>query len=285
VLASVGLLMLVYPLTQGRENGWPAWGFVSMALSVVVLALFVRYEKYKSAKDNSPLLELSLFRVKSFFVGVGVQLTYGVVSGIFFLVWSLYMQLGLGWGPLKAGLTGIPFSVAGAVTSGLSVAVLVPRFGNRVLQLGAVVKIIGALTFIWAVHTYGTGIGPWQMALPLLIMGAGLGFIVAPITDAVLAEVPEEHAGSASGVINTTNQLGLAVGLALCSVVFFDVVDDTVPGTAAQVFSDGFSNAMWYVVAGLVVVLALIFALPRSARMKGDTVAPSEAEAKPVPVT
>ncbi|MFC5665925.1 MFS transporter [Kitasatospora misakiensis] len=260
LLASLGLLMLIYPLTHGREAGWPLWGHLTMAGSLPVFALFVAYERVKTRRDGSPLVELSLFRVKSFAAGIGVQLTFGVVTGIFFLVWTLYMQLGLGWSPLKAGATGIPFSLAVSTAAGVSVQQLVPRFGRKVLQAGALVMAAGVLVYIAEAHRYGTGIAPWQMALPLVVMGAGMGLIVAPITDAVLAEVPREHAGSASGLINTVNQVGLALGLGLVSVAFFDAVP---AGTAAgAAFVGAFEHAMWWVLGVLAVVFLLMFALP-----------------------
>ncbi|WP_344444734.1 MFS transporter [Kitasatospora nipponensis] len=263
LLVAVGLLMVLYPLTQGRESGWPLWGFVSMGLSLPVLALFVRYEQIKTRRDGSPLVELSLFRVRSFAAGVGVQLTFGLVCGIFFLVWTLYMQIGLGWSPLRAGTTGIPFSLAVSVAAGLSVQVLVPRFGRKVLQAGAVVMAVGVLLYLWEANRYGAAIHPWQMALPLVVMGAGMGLIVAPLTDAVLSEVPREHAGSASGLISTTQQLGNALGLGLVSVAFFGVVDDAPHDQAvATVFTHAFTHAMWWLVGCLAVVFLLMLALP-----------------------
>ncbi|MFB6894636.1 MFS transporter [Kitasatospora sp. NPDC056327] len=269
LLASAGLLMLIYPLTHGREAGWPLWGHLTMAGSVPVFALFVAYERVKTRRDGSPLVELSLFRVKSFAAGIGVQLTFGVVTGIFFLVWTLYMQLGLGWSPLKAGATGIPFSFAVSTAAGLSVQQLVPRFGRKVLQAGALVMAVGVLVYLAEAHRYGTGITPWQMLLPLVVMGAGMGLIVAPITDAVLADVPREHAGSASGLINTVNQVGLALGLGLVSVAFFGAVP---AGTAAgEPFVGAFQQALWWVFGVLAVVFLLMFALP--ARRGGAVVA------------
>ncbi|MER8099363.1 MFS transporter [Kitasatospora sp. NPDC094016] len=274
-LASVGLLMLIYPLTHGREAGWPLWGYLSMAGSLVVFALFVAYEKAKTRRDGSPLVELSLFRVKSFAAGIGVQLAFGVVCGIFFLVWTLYMQLGLGWSPLKAGSTGIPFSLAVSAAAGLSVQKLVPRFGRRVLQTGALVMAAGVLTYIWEADRYGTAIAPWQMALPLVVMGLGMGLIVAPITDAILAEVPRAHAGSASGLINTVQQMGNALGLALVSVAFFGAMDDVVaPEAMGTEFGGAFVHAMWWVAGALLVVFLLMFALPRR-----KAVAPAGADA------
>ncbi|MFF2044548.1 MFS transporter [Kitasatospora sp. NPDC058170] len=264
VLASAGLLMLIYPLTHGREAGWPLWGYLSMAGSLPVFVLFVVYERVKTRRDGSPLVELSLFRVKSFAAGIGVQLTFGVVSGIFFLVWTLYMQLGLGWSPLKAGTTGIPFSIAVSAAAGLSVQQLVPRFGRKVLQAGALVMAAGVLTYIWEAERYGTAIAPWQMALPLVVMGLGMGLIVAPITDAVLAEVPREHAGSASGLINTVNQVGMALGLGLVSVAFFGAMPETpAPAEVGTSFNGAFVHAMWWVLGVLVVVFLLMCALPK----------------------
>ncbi|WP_019887123.1 DHA2 family efflux MFS transporter permease subunit [Streptomyces purpureus] len=266
VLITLALLMLIYPLTRGRELGWPLWGHLCMAGSVLVFAAFVAYEKYKTRKDGSPLVELSLFKVKSFAGGIAVQLTFGVVMGIFFLVWTLYMQIGLGWTALKAGLTGVPFSLAVSVAAGMSVQKLVPRFGRKVLQAGALTLAGGLLLYIWEAGRYGASIAPWQMSLPLVVMGLGMGLIVAPLTDAVLSEVPREHAGSASGLINTVGQMGNALGLGLVSVVFFSVVDDIRPegGRAAMTagFTDAFQSSLWWVVAVLGLIFVVMFALP-----------------------
>ncbi|MGW7407340.1 MFS transporter [Streptomyces sp. NPDC054833] len=263
-LVTLGLLMLLYPLTRGRELGWPLWGHVSMAGSLVVFGALVAYERRKSARDGSPLVELSLFRVKSFAAGIAVQTVFGVSLGIFFLVWTLYMQVGLGWSPLRAGLTGVPFSIAVSVAAGMSVQKLVPRFGRKVLQAGALVMAIGVLIYLAESERYGLGITSWQMALPLVVMGAGMGLIVAPLTDAVLSGVPREHAGSASGLINTVQQMGNALGLGLVSVVFFGEIGDRLtPAQVGPAFVNAFQHALGWVAAVLGVIFLLMFALPK----------------------
>lgn len=263
VLVTAGLLMLLYPLTRGRELGWPVWGYVMMAGSLVVFGALIAYEKWKAAKDGSPLVELSLFKVKSFAAGIAVQTVFGVTLGIFFLVWTLYMQVGLGWSALRAGLTGVPFSIAVSAAAGISVQKLVPRFGRKVLQAGALAMASGVLIYIWEAGRYGADIAPWQMALPLVVMGVGMGLIVAPLTDAVLSDVPQEHAGSASGLINTVQQMGTALGLGLVSVVFFGVIDERVtPDRIPAEFVDGFQNALWWVAGVLAVIFLVMFALP-----------------------
>ncbi|MFJ7156029.1 MFS transporter [Streptomyces sp. NPDC101118] len=263
VMVTLGLVMLIYPLTHGREADWPLWGFISMGATPFVFAAFIAYERYKTRKDGSPLVELSLFKIKSFAGGIAVQLTFGIALGIFFLCWTLYMQIGLGWTPLHAGVTGIPFSLAVSVAAGISVQKLVPRFGRKVLQAGALTMAVGILIYIWEANRYGLAIHSWQMALPLVVMGLGMGLIVAPLTDAVLADVPREHAGSASGLINTMGQVGNALGLALVSVVFFTVIDDKLPeagpGTA---FVEGYQTALWYVLGVLALIFAVMFLLP-----------------------
>ncbi|MGI5426434.1 MFS transporter [Streptomyces sp. CA-179760] len=263
-LVTLGLLMLLYPLIRGRELGWPLWGYVSMAGSLVVLAALVAYEKRKAARDGSPLVELSLFRVKSFAAGIAVQTVFGVALGIFFLVWTMYMQFGLGWSPLKAGLTGVPFSIAVSAAAGMSVQLLVPRFGRKVLQAGALVMAAGVLLYIWESGHYGLAITSWQMALPLVVMGVGMGLIVAPLTDAILSEVPREHSGSASGLINTVQQMGNALGLGLVSVVFFGSISDHLSrDQVGPAFANAFQNALGWVAAVMAVIFLLMFALPK----------------------
>ncbi|WP_020121653.1 MFS transporter [Streptomyces canus] len=260
----LGLLMLLYPLTRGEELDWPLWGYVSMAGAPLVFAALVAYERRKGARDGSPLVELSLFKVKSFAAGIAVQTVFGVGLGIFFLVWTLYMQTGLGWSPLRAGLTGVPFSIAVSTAAGLSVQKLVPRFGRGVLQAGALLMAVGVLLYLWEAGRYGMSISSWQMALPLVVMGVGMGLIVAPLTDAVLSEVPREHAGSASGLINTVQQMGNALGLGLVSVVFFGVIgDDLGPAQVGPAFVDAFQHALGWVAAVMGVIFLLMFALPK----------------------
>lgn len=270
-LVTLGLVMLLYPLTRGRELGWPLWGYLSMAGAVAVFGALLSYEKRKAARDSSPLIELSLFRVKSFAAGIAVQTVFGVGLGIFFLVWTLYMQYGLGWSPLHAGLTGVPFSLAVSVAAGLSVQKLVPRFGRGVLRAGALAMAAGLLLYLWESDRYGLAITSWQMALPLVVTGAGMGLIVAPLTDAVLSEVPREHAGSASGLINTVQQMGNALGLGLVSVVFYGrIPEHLAPAAFGPAFVDAFGYALRWVVAVLAVVFLLLAGLPKRKAGQGE---------------
>ncbi|WP_020672336.1 MFS transporter [Amycolatopsis nigrescens] len=225
VLAVSGILLLVYPLTEGRSLGWPAWTFVLMGCSAVVLVAFVLYERWRTRTIGSPLVVLKLFRARSFASGMSVWLLFMIALGGFFLVWTLYMQSGLGWTPLHAGLTAVTFALGAAPAAAVSVEVLTPRFGRRVLMAGALLTGGGFAGFGWVAASAGPSITTWQMVAPLVVAGIGFGLVVAPMIDLILTDVPVEDAGSASGLLNTTQQLGMALGVALVGLVFFAQLD------------------------------------------------------------
>ncbi|MEV7791193.1 MFS transporter [Streptomyces sp. NPDC087512] len=220
VLATAGVLLLVYPLTQGRELGWPAWSFGMLAGSVAVLAVFVVHERRLIARGGSPLIALELFRARSFAAGFGVNFLYSVAYGTFFLMWTLCLQTGLGWSAMRAGLTGLPMFLGLLVSAGTTVQFLTPKFGRNVLFGGGLLLIAGALGLVWAHDRYGVEITSWEMSAPLFVFGLGMGAVLAPVLDFALTGVPHKVAGSASGVLNTSGQLGSAVGIALMAVLF-----------------------------------------------------------------
>jgi MFS family permease len=219
-LISVALLALLYPLVQGRQLGWPAWTFASMAASMTVFGLFVAYEIAKDRRDGSPLVQLSLFRRRSFAVGVGIAVTFFLGVTSFALIMTLFLQVGFGFGPLHAGLTFLPFSGGILVSSGAA-ARLAPRFGRGVTMAGAAVMAAAMAGLIATVHHHGVAVTTWEMVPALVVAGLGMGAVLAPLADIVLDRVPAQHAGSASGVFNTSLQLGASIGVAVIGVVFF----------------------------------------------------------------
>jgi EmrB/QacA subfamily drug resistance transporter len=220
ILVSAALLLLLYPLVQGRQLGWPGWTFVSMAASAPVFALFIWWEQVKTRRDGSPLVPLRLFSRREFSVGMAIAMTFFLGIASFGLVLTLFLQLGLGFTPLHAGLTFLPFSLGVLVSSGAA-ARLAPRFGRGVTMVGALIIAAGMAGLIVAVHHYGAAVTTWELVPGLVGAGLGLGAVIAPLADIVLDRVPHQDAGSASGVFNTGLQLGNSIGIAVIGVIFF----------------------------------------------------------------
>jgi predicted MFS family arabinose efflux permease len=219
-LVTVSLLALVYPLVRGRELGWPTWSLAAMGASVPLLGLFVAYERRKTRADGSPLVVLELFRRRSFVAGLLVVLAFfGTIAG-FFLMFTLYLQLGLGFSVLRTGLAYLPFSLASVVGSGVSVP-LATRAGRRLLAGGALLLVAAMAVLIWTIGRHGDAITVWQLVPPLAVAGLGLGLVAPPLIDVILAGVPHRDAGSGSGLLTTCSQLGSAIGVAILGVVFF----------------------------------------------------------------
>ncbi|HEY2304997.1 MAG TPA: MFS transporter [Streptosporangiaceae bacterium] len=223
VLVSAALLLLLYPLVEGRELGWPGWTFVSMAASVPVFALFIWWEQVKTRRDGSPLVPLRLFSHREFSAGMAIAMTFFLGIASFALVLTLFLQTGLGFTPLHAGLSFLPFSLGVLVSSGAA-ARLAPRFGRGVTMAGALIIAAGMIGLIVAVHHYGAAVTTWELVPGLVGAGLGLGAVIAPLADIVLDRVPHQDAGSASGVFNTGLQVGNSIGIAVIGVIFFALI-------------------------------------------------------------
>ena len=233
-LVLLAMLMLMFPLIEGRQLDWPTWAFVSMAASLIVFALFAASQIWKDRRDGSPLMVPHLFRAPSFVAGIVITLAFYAIVSSFFLVLTLFLQVGLGYPVLEAGLTGIPFSIGISITAGLSGPVLVPRFGRTVLTVGPVAMAAGFGLLIAEIVTATGAVSPWELAPALFIGGVGMGCVVAPIYPFILGQVSVKDAGSASGVINAVGQVGGAIGIAAIGVVFFGLL-----GSQATVSVDG----------------------------------------------
>jgi EmrB/QacA subfamily drug resistance transporter len=261
-LATLAAGLLVYPLIQGREDGWPAWTFASMAVALGVLAVFVVVERRRERAGVSPLVMMSLFRKRAFSAGLACALVFFAGMIGLMLAFSLYLQLGLGYGAAHAGLAFVPWSLGTAIGAGLGAGLLGPRLGRPTLHIGAVVMAAGALGMIAVVAATGTGMSVWQIAGPELLMGAGMGMLLAPLFDFVLAGVEEDEVGSASGVLNATQQLSGAIGIAAIGTVFFSVLASAGIRSARE-------TALWIDVGLLAVTAALVCLLPERAREGG----------------
>ncbi|WP_018347568.1 MFS transporter [Longispora albida] len=259
-LVTAGSLALIYPLVQGREEGWPAWMWGLMALSVPIFAVFVWYQRRTA---GSPLIEPSLLRQRGFTGGLAVLLGFFAAMTGFLLVFTLFLQLGLGYSAMEAGLTQAPWSLGIAVGAVLSGAVLTQKLGRKVVQLGLLVMAAGMLGLWWTLSAQGTAVTGWELAPAGLVSGIGMGISMVPLFGFALGEVGEHEAGSASGVLTAFQQLGAAIGVALVGTLFFDrVAGQPSPAT----FLDATQEMIWVAGGFYVLTFALVFLLPRKPR-------------------
>ncbi|MEV4659259.1 MFS transporter [Micromonospora sp. NPDC049301] len=224
VLAAVAALLLVYPVVQGRELDWPAWVFLLIALALVLFVGFARYEAGVQRRGGDPLIVPTLFGNRAFTGGLATGLAIFTSMVGFALVFAVFLQAGLGFSPLKAGLTVLPQALGSLVGFAATAVGLTQRLGRRSLQLGTLLMISGVLGVFLVLRIEGADVSPWHFAPMLLIYGAGLGLFLSPFFDIVLAGVRPAEYGSASGTLNAMQQLGGAVGAAVLGTVFFSLL-------------------------------------------------------------
>ncbi len=223
VLLAASLVAIVYPLLEGRQLGWPAWAWVLLAGGVAglgVLGLLEARRAGQRADGPAPLLRAELFRVPAFAAGLGVQLAFAAGLQGFFLALALWLQAGEHFSPLKAGLTAVAFSAGSFLGAPVAVP-LAQRYGRSVLAIGGVLMAAGIAGVSLAASHVGVNGSPWPVVPGLVVCGAGLALLIIPLVNVVLAAVPVEAAGGASGLFSTAQQLGGAVGVALLGTVFF----------------------------------------------------------------
>ncbi|MEU9256147.1 MFS transporter [Streptomyces sp. NPDC048270] len=258
LLSSAGLLLIAYPLTVGGERHWPAWSFLMLTAGVIVLAVFVAQQRAKTAKDGSALLALSLFKSKAFAGGLAAQLVFGLVSGVFLLTWVLFMQSGLGLTPGQFAPASVAISIGGMAGAMLA-SKWAGRQRRRVPQAGTVLITLTLVGYQLLVSAQQTGMPFVAAVAPMILVGAGFGMVGAGLAGLTLGQVGHEDAGSAAGLFNTAMQLGTALGIATASVVFFHHAP---AGSHGTIVTHAFAGSLWYVIAALTVMWALMFRLP-----------------------
>jgi EmrB/QacA subfamily drug resistance transporter len=222
-LVTVGLTAIVLPLVEGRQHGWPAWTWISLALAPAILFAFAVRQRRLSRAGAAPLVEPRLFRVRAFSAGLVTQLVFWCGQASFFLVLALYLQRGRGLDALQAGLVFTILAAAYLVAS-LRAPALSMRHGRRLLGIGALVLAGGHLLLLATVSDVGVGGSVATLAPSLLLIGAGMGLVIAPLATIVMAGVEPRHAGDASGALSAMQNVGNSLGVAIVGVIFFGAV-------------------------------------------------------------
>jgi EmrB/QacA subfamily drug resistance transporter len=220
VLATATLTAVVLPLLEGRQHGWPAWTWVSLAAAPVLLGSFVAHQRRLARRGGSPLIDMTLFRHRSFSAGLLTQLCFWAGQASFFVVLALYLQNGRGLHPLPAGLV-FTILAAAYVAASMRAPALSARYGRGVIGFGALVLACGHALLLAAVADIGVS-GSLLVLVPgLVLVGAGMGLVLAPLASTILTSLEPERAGAASGMLTTMQNVGNAIGVAVTGVIFF----------------------------------------------------------------
>jgi MFS family permease len=240
LVLAVAVMLVLLPVSLGRDAGWPPWCWLCLAAAPVAGAAFLQVQDKIERNGGSPLLPPSLLRLGGMRLGLGLALSFFLSAGGFLLTTTLSLQNGLGFGPLAAGLVLVPYSL-GFLTGSLWARSLTARYGRQVVTGGAALLATGLLIFsAEAFLAYGE-LSAVVLAVPLMLIGLGQSFVMIPLFGVILAGMPLDHAGVASGVLMTTQQTGIALGAALMGTLFFGVAGpatshpDWGPATVAAV--------------------------------------------------
>jgi MFS family permease len=262
-LAAVAMFGLVFPLAQGHALGWPAWLYAMLAASMLVLAAFAVYQIRRQRAGRTPLVELSIFGHRSYRAGIVFSIVFvGSLGGIV-MIFNVFLQNGLGFTPWHSALTTAPWAAGAFVGSAIG-GIAMSKLGRRVLHAGLVVEAAGLLGVYAVLRGAGAGVGTVDLLAPMVVGGIGMGMVFVPLFDIVMAGVRPQEMGSASGVLQTVNALGMSLGIAGIGAIFFALAGGR--GRHVPVY---LSAAQWTALAtvGLLACsFAAAFGLPRRAR-------------------
>lgn len=258
VLLAVALMTLLAPLTEGRAAGWPAWTWVSLAAFPLAALAFLAVERRADRQGRTPLVPPSLFALVSLRRGLALVLPFSIGFGGFMFVIAIAMQQGLRMTAVAAGAALVPCAVAFFFAT-LAGPRLVRRHGSRVVTAGAVIQAAGIALLAFTIWRGWPSIGALALLPGTAIAGFGQGLQLPVIFRIVLSDVPPERAGVGGGVMITTQQSALALGVATLGSLFLSLTDSAGMGQALTV-------TLLVQLAAIVLTGVLSLRLPREVR-------------------
>jgi MFS family permease len=271
ILGSTALLLLVYPLVEGREAGWPAWAMWSLAGSAPMMGVFVAWEWVVQHQGRAPLVNLRLFRDFAFSLGLVMAMTFFGGLSAFFMGLTIFLQQGFGFTPLATGLIFVAFGI-GFVGGSLMSARIARRIGPRTISIGTALMCCGLLCIVaLARQAHGAPINPNALFSVLILYGVGQGLALPTLVASAVgsSRIPPQDAGSAAGVFSMVQQVAFALGVAVIVGLFFTLLGNRTDG---QTYEDALSVALTCNAGLLAVTCALAFAMPRRKPVSGVVV-------------
>ncbi len=263
VLAGAAMFLLVFPLAQGHSLGWPAWLLAMMAASVLVLAGFGWYQVRRQRAGRDPLVEASILRHRAYSAGIVFSIVFTGSLGGIVMIFNVFLQSGLGFSPWHSAVTTAPWA-AGAFVGSAVGGITMSKLGRRVLHAGLVVEAAGLLGIYAVLRGAAGGVSTVDLLAPMVIGGIGMGMVFVPLFDIVMAGVRPQEMGSASGVLQTVNSLGMSLGIAGIGAIFFALVSGR--GGHVPVYLHAAEWTALATVGLLACSFVLGFGLPRRAR-------------------
>lgn len=233
VTLSSAVLLLVVPLVLGHEENWPLWGWLSLAASVVMFAVFVLVERRLAEAGGSPLISARVLRAPGLLLGAASLFVAMVNYGGYLFATALHLQSGLGESAVHAGLVFAPAAVGFAIT-GLTWRMLPTHLHGRMIPFGLV--LAAAAYLLLAPILRGGRSGGVALEIDLLVVGLALGLAFSPMLTVALTHVPLADAADASGVLVTVFQLGQVVGVAALGTTYLSLVHAPGPQASAHAF-------------------------------------------------
>ncbi|MFC4504844.1 MULTISPECIES: MFS transporter [Streptomyces] len=254
-LLAAALLTLLAPLTEGRAAGWPLWTWLSLAAFPLIAAAFYVVERRADRSGRTPLVPPSLLGLTTLRRGLTLMVPFSIGFSGFMFVVAVALQSGARLGPVQAGLALAPMALAFFVAS-LAGPRLVSRFGARVVTAGSVLQGIGILLIILAVYRDWPDVGFVELLPGAAVAGAGQALQLPVVMRIVMSEVPPARAGVGSGMMVTTQQASLALGVATLGTLFLSLA----PGLGMR---DALLTTLAVQVGGVVLTGLLSLRLPR----------------------
>jgi len=263
VTVTGGLALLVYAISKAPDVGWTSARTILLLIaSIAILATFVLIE----LRSRAPLMPFRIFRIRSLLAANVVGFLLGAVIFANFLVLTLYVQQVLGWSALKTGVTFLATAGTTVIWAGVAQA-LTTRFGPRPVIVTGLLVLAGSMLWYTQLSVHGHF---WPNLLPpYLIFALGLAFSFVPVTIAALAQVEAHDAGLASGLINTNQQVGGAIGVAVASTIFVSSAKSLLKTghTPAEALTSGYQDAFWALIGLAVLGAILAFVMLRGTEM------------------
>jgi EmrB/QacA subfamily drug resistance transporter len=263
LLAGGAMFGLVFPLAQGHSLGWPAWTFAMMAGAVLALAGFGWYQVRRQRAGRDPLVEPSVFRHRPYLAGIVFSVVFTASLGGIVMIFNVFLQNGLGFTPWHSAVTTAPWAAGAFVGSAIG-GIAMAKLGRRVLQAGLVVEAAGLLGIYAVLRGAGGGVSTVDLLGPMVAGGIGMGMVFVPLFDIVMAGVSPREMGSAAGVLQTVNSLGMSLGIAGIGAIFFAQAGGL--GQHIPLYLHAAEWAALATAALLAASFALGFGLPRRAR-------------------